>query len=308
MSQATDEALQEAIDAGISAYFNGCRRRVPGFVHDHFALPGAWHTNRRAWGWDLIRAPLNLLWAPVYILSQVFAWLCSRLRLGPPARLLRRVPSGMQTRVQAYLMARTHSHVLQGTDGRQPLRAAIAQSILSRESLDDLSAGQERQLQAALMDALPQYALTRTASADISNTLLATLAGAFTLQKFTPGALAIGAALAGILAQQMAVAEFILGPWLGHWYYTLFPVKPATDLLLMSTASTMLLLAVFACFSGLISDPVQAYTGIHQRRLGRMLNSLERDLKARDTGSYRPKDAYLARVMDLLDAARLGVM
>ncbi|MCP8899813.1 DUF6635 family protein [Gilvimarinus xylanilyticus] len=308
MIKAADEALYKAIEAGISAYFDGCRGRVPGFVRKHFALPGAWHTNRRALGWDLVRAPLNLLWAPVYILSQILAWLCGRLKLGPLARLLRRFPSGMQTQVQTYLMARTQSQLLEVSDGRQPLRAAIAQSILSRESLDDLSLEQERQLQAALMDALPQYALTRTASADISNTLLATLAGAFTLQKFTPGALAIGAALAGILAQQMAVAEFILGPWLGHWYYTLFPVQPATELVLLSTASTMVLLAVFACFSGLISDPFQAYTGIHQRRLVRMLNGLERDLKNRDTGNFRPKDAYLARVMDLLDAARISLM
>ncbi|UTF59344.1 DUF6635 family protein [Gilvimarinus sp. DA14] len=307
MSPRAEQHLLDAIDRGIAQYFAQRRDAIPLFVCQHFRYPGAWSTNRRALGWDLLRAPLNLLWAPFYLLSQLLAWLLHQAGLNSVARLLRKMPSGLQTQVQAYLMAQTQRQLLGLGDGASPLRDAIAQTIVADENLGRLSTEQEQHLHKALVDALSQYALTRTATADIGNTLVATIAGAFTLQKFTPGGLAIGAVLAGVVANRLAVADFFLGPWLGSWYYALFPAEPETALLVLSTASVMALFAVFACFSGLISDPLQALLGIHQRRLEKMLYSLERDMRSRTTGGFRPKDAYLARIMDIVDAARMGL-
>lgn len=299
--------LLAAIEKGVERYFAECRARVPAFVKRHFRYPGAWYTNRQSLGWDMLRSPLNLLWVPVYLLAQCLAWLAQRLGLAWPTRWLRRVPSGMRTRVQRYLIERTEAELLGRAAGVNPLREAIAEAIVETQGLGQLSEEREAQLEKSLVDALSQYALTRTANADISNTVFATVAGAFTLQKFTPGGIAIGMSLAGLLANRLAALDFIFGPWLGRWYYALFPVSPDAGLVLVSTAGVMLLMAVFACFSGLVSDPLQSLTGIHQRRLKRMIDSLECDLKARTTGSFRPKDAYLARLMDIVDAARVGL-
>ncbi|WP_020210781.1 DUF6635 family protein [Gilvimarinus chinensis] len=308
MTQRAQQPLLDAINRGVEQYFAECRSRVPGFVRQHFCYPGAWKTNRRAMGWDLLRAPLNLLWAPFYLISQLLAWGLHKGGARTLARLLRKIPSGLQTQVQAYLMTQTQQQLLALGEGGSPLRDAIAASIVAEQQHQQpLRAEQEQHLHSALVDALSQYALTRTATADISNTLFATIAGAFTLQKFTPGGLAIGAVLAGIIANRLAVADFILGPWLGSWYYSLFPVQPEAGLLAVSTVGVMALFAVFTCFSGLVSDPVQALLGIHQRRLNKMLTSLERDMKSQTTGSFRPKDGYLARIMDLIDAARMSL-
>ncbi|WP_339617930.1 DUF6635 family protein [uncultured Gilvimarinus sp.] len=309
---ADQAALVAAIERGIERYFNECRRRVPAFVKRHFHYPGAWQTNRRALGWDMLRAPCNLLWVPFYLALQGVAWGVAALNMGRLARLLRRVPSGMQTTMQRYLMQCATSELLLRTTDQNRLRECIVAAIIEHESLMPASgaitgAENERHLEQSLSDALSQYALTRTATADISNTLLATIAGAFTLQKFTPGGIAIGMTLAGIVANRWAAWDFILGPTVGGWYYALFPISPDAGLIVFSTAAVMVLMAIFACFSGLISDPLQGFCGIHQRRLNRMLDSLERDLKRRTSGSFRPKDAYLARLLDIVDAARVGI-
>lgn len=308
---AAREHLLAAIDRGITRYFAECRARVPGFVRRHFRYPGAWHTNRRALGWDLLRAPLNLIWVPFYLTAHLLAWFLAGAGLVGAARLLRRCPVGMRTGLQQYLIDCTQRELLQHTgsaDARHSrLRECIVGAIVDAENRRALTAEQEARLEQNLRDALAQYALTRTASADISNTLIATIAGAFTLQKFTPGGIAIGFTLASVLANRLAAWNFFLGPGVGQWYYALFPVEPGPGLLLLSTGAVMLLFAVLACFSGLVSDPVQAWLGIHQRRLNRMLDSLERDLKNQSSGSFRPRDAYLARLMDILDAARISV-
>lgn len=61
--------IEQAIRSGIGRYFDDCRARVPAFIDRHFHYPGAIATNRMALGWDMLRAPINLLWAPVYALA-----------------------------------------------------------------------------------------------------------------------------------------------------------------------------------------------------------------------------------------------
>lgn len=54
---------------------------VRGFVRRHFDLLGSVRLHRTALGWDLLRAPLNVSLAPVYLVTRLLAWLCGRLRL-----------------------------------------------------------------------------------------------------------------------------------------------------------------------------------------------------------------------------------
>ena len=122
--------LLAAIDLGCARYFNQCRARVPVFVVHHFRYPGAWHTNRRALGWDMLRAPLNLLWAPFYFSFQCLAWLLQKARLGLPASLMRMLPSGLRTQIQTYLIERTEVELMQCGSADSSLRACIAEAIV----------------------------------------------------------------------------------------------------------------------------------------------------------------------------------
>ena len=54
------QAIEAAIQRGVDSYFAQCHARIPSFIRQHFGWPGAIATNKVAWGWDLLRAPLNL--------------------------------------------------------------------------------------------------------------------------------------------------------------------------------------------------------------------------------------------------------
>src|SRR5680860_981510 len=183
--------IEQAIRSGIERYFDDCRARVPAFIDRHFHYPGAIATNRMALGWDMLRAPINLLWAPVYALT------CLAKILVPKRTGLmwlhgsaNRVPAGLTTRVQQHI-----SHLIlvdllnNGQEG----------SILEGYLIEALEAAYERYtckpvdqqrfnklIEPLVADALSQYRITRTASADITNSISCTVLGAFAFQKFTP--------------------------------------------------------------------------------------------------------------------------
>ena len=184
--------IEQAIRSGIERYFDDCRARVPAFIDRHFHYPGAMATNRMALGWDMLRAPINLLWAPVYALVCLLKILVpKRTGLMWLHGVANRVPAGFNTRVQQYISHLILVDLL--NDGQEC-------SILESYLIEALEAVYERhtsklvdhqrfsQLTEPLVaDALSQYRVTRTASADITNSISCTVLGAFAFQKFTPG-------------------------------------------------------------------------------------------------------------------------
>ncbi|MEH6577789.1 MAG: DUF6635 family protein [Amphritea sp.] len=306
-----EKLLDAAIDEGSRRYFNDCRARVSPFVECHFRYPGALHTNRHAMGWDLLRAPLNLFWAPFYLLFMLLSWGCHRIGWTRIASLLKSMPAGLDTEVQDYLVSVSYRELLQrpiqegDADGLHDAIVAALKKSLNVPELDKKThEALSRQINKLVDEALDHYAVSRTASADIANSVISMLVGVFAFQKYTPGGLAIGLYAATEVAKGLAIDEFWAGPWLGQVYYTFVPVTPSATVTFASIAITLVLLAVVACFSGLIIDPLQALFGIHQWRLKRLISHLERDFKRKTDSSFRPKEPYLARVLDLIDAAR----
>ncbi len=67
-------------------------------------------------------------------------------------------------------------------------------------------------------------------------------------------------------------------------------------------------LSAFAALSGVIFDPIQAAVGLHRRRLRKLLEHLQRDVSLRTQSSFRPKDQFVARVLDTFDMIRSGLL
>jgi hypothetical protein len=305
--------IEQAIRSGIERYFDYCRARVPAFIDRHFHYPGAMATNQMALGWDMLRAPVNLLWAPVYALVCLLKILVpKRTGLMWLHGLASRVPAGLTTRVQQHI-----SHLIL----MDLLNNGQQSSILEGYLIEALEEVYERHtckpvdhqrfstlIEPLVADALSQYRMTRTASADITNSILCTVLGAFAFQKFTPGGIGLGVVLATMLATTLATQNFILGETIGSWYYSWFPPEPS----LATTASVMIAvmgsLAAFAAFSGVIFDPVQAAVGLHRWRLHKLLDHLQRDATISTQSSFRPKDQFVARILDMFDMIRSGLL
>ena len=125
--------------------------------------------------------------------------------------------------------------------------------------------------------------------------------GALTLNKLTPGAATLGPALAGLMAHQTAIGAFPLGASLGSAWYSLFPAGPSAGLLAATTGTVMLAATTFAAFAGVVSDPIQTSLGLHQRRLTRLVDGLERQFFNPAAPGFAVHDHYVARLLDVFD-------
>ncbi|WP_075187276.1 DUF6635 family protein [Teredinibacter haidensis] len=300
--------LNSVITEATRHYFESCRARIPGFIHRHFQYPGAWHTNRVALGLDIVRAPLNLFWAPVYALISFIKYLLHRKGYLSLASLLGKVPDGATTQVQKHLAKLIYSDLLQLDCEQSSLEVHIAAALEERYNESHPSINQQKifaqRIGPLVHQALLQYRITRTASSDITNSIASTLVGAFAFHKFTPGGIGIGLILAAIIAKATAVNEFFLGRNIGYFYYALLPPEPSLELKAWSLLAVLAVLSAFASFSGLITDPLQSVTRLHHQRLHKMINHLEKDFLEEANNSFRPKDQYVARILDMFDVIK----
>ena len=193
------------------------------------------------------------------------------------------------------------------------MRDALLETILAHPTISQLlipdllrldELAQHRDFRRRLEDYLLTYTSNRAAAADLSGSLLSLAAGAATFKQFTPGTMAIGGAAATAIANQLAIANFMLGPTLGSLYYSLFPATVSTGLLVATTGGLMLAVGVLSAGAGVVADPLQQALGLHRRKLMKLLDALERELTGQG-GDYRLRDAYVARVFDLWDLLQI---
>lgn len=307
------DLAQRIVDEGIRRYFAERKKRVGSFVDANFSLKGSLSLHRAAVGWDIAKAPLNLSMAA----PQVGLLAASHVagKLGAP-RLASRLGSTrllVSTAVGKELAWRLHADLLElpYDDGeRRTTRDALAETILSdprvaealAPALEALGAhGNDPALRQRLEAAMGEYTRTRAAATEITTALLSLSAGALALKKLTPGAMSLGPSLAAAIAQRAAVMSFPMGSALGSVWYTLFPVAPSAVLVAGLTGGLLALSTVASAFAGVVADPVQRRLGLHQRRLRRMLDALERQMEDPSAPGFVVHDHYVARLLDLFD-------
>lgn len=313
LSDAERRLISAAVDAGVQRYLASCRERVPAFVARHFSFKGALRINRKALGLDLVRAPANLLWAAPYLGVRVSGLVLRKAGVSSLGARLERLPSGFSTQVQREVEWLVHTELL-GLPRVQGDRAheedALLGAILADEALAELLTGylerigelaQRPQFERHLQAQLAGYGGTRTAAADLACGVLSLSAGAALFKQLTPGALSTGGALAAAIAQQTAISKFMFGSTLGAMYYGVFPVSASIGLIALSSGGVLAAMGVVSAFSGVLTDPVQARLGIHQRRLHRLIDAMEAALGGEGEAEFRPKDHYVARLFDLFD-------
>lgn len=312
----TDEGSQLAFDRAIANYIRSRKERVPEFIRKYFSFRGALHLNKKAFGADLYKVPLNVAWSVPYLSLKVSSALLKKLGLDKIPSRIDGIPPGIETRVQKEINWLIFTDLLElpySQKGRTSHKDALLAEILDQPAIASLftnelariySKSKNPRYKAALEKNLTEYSKSRTAAADLAGNIIALSTGVAAFGQITPGSLTAGNTLAAVLAHQIAVSNFILGPTLGGFYYTVFPAAASTGLLVASTGAVVMALAVLTSFSGIVTDPVQSRLGIHKRRLLRLIDSLEGQLRGNDESRLKIRDQYYARLFDLLDLLR----
>jgi hypothetical protein len=287
----------------LARYIAERHRRVGPFVDANYRLVASLRLHRLALGRDLLRAPVNAVLVAPHLALHLSAVGLRQVGARGLARRLGRRRLFLETEVGRELAWRLHVDLLElpYDDGRRrSAKDALAQAILAEEALAPwLTAEVTARLSALLRD----YTAARSGASELVGSLVLAGAGAGVLQQLTPGALSLGPALAGSVAQQAAVAAFPLGAGLGSLWYGLVPAAPSAGLIAGTTAGAFALAAVLTAFSGIVTDPLMRAAGLHQRRLHRFLDALNDVLGGDGEAAFHVRDHYAARIFDLIDAA-----
>jgi hypothetical protein len=249
---------------------------VEAFVHRHYAWRGAFRTHRAALGFDLLRAPLNVALAPVFVVVRLASVLLTRLRLRRAGR---------------WLGAR---RILLRPQASRAIERALIDEVLRPRMPEGGPPS------AAATRMVEEYVGIRSAVSEIVTTLVVFCVGLSVFRAATPGVLTLAPVVSERAVFANAIADFPLGSGLGRAWYAVFPVEvpgwyvAAVAVALVCTAS------VVTTFAGLIADPLQAYLGIHRRRLMRLLTRIDR---AEEEGAEIAPEHVLARFADITDAA-----
>lgn len=312
-----DHATAAAIvEQATQRYIAARHARVESFAERNFSLAGSLRLHRRAAGWDLLRAPANLALALPHLASLAGAAACRRMgwrRSGAwleSRRLLLRsdVAREIEWRLFDELLELPYSQ-----EDRRLERDALQDEIfrdprVTEAILPLLQAigrhADDPAFRRWLADSLANYSGSRAAAADLATALTAAGLGALAFKQFTPGALSLGPLLAQAIAQHAAVMTFPLGSGLGALWYGAVPVTAPAALAFGVTSGLLAFAAVFAAFSGVITDPLQRRLGLHQRRLRRLIDCLERELTGAGDSRFSVRDHYAARLLDTLDLLR----
>ena len=304
---------RQAVQDGIASYFAARRERVRPFVDRHFSLSGAAAIHRAALGGDILRAPANLLLAGPHAGAKAAGAVAAKLGARRLAHKLESRNLLLRTRVSRQIEWLVFTDLLElpcVQKGRESHRDALAEAILAEPAVTDLAAtmlaeigrrGEDPAFRARLTETMTSYAATRAAAAEIATSLLTLGTGAMALKQLTPGAVTLGPALAAMLAQQSAIAAFPLGAGLGGLWYGMFPAAAPVALIAGLTGGLMFAAACVAAFAGIVTDPLQRRLGLHERRLQRMLDALERQMLDPGARAYVVHDHYVARLLDLFD-------
>lgn len=298
--------------AGMSsghAYFSDLRANTDPFIKHHFTWPGTLRLHCAAFGWDVFRAPVNVVLSPVLVLTLIAALIFRRIRFPATANWFatRRImlPTAVSRRVEALIATELlNLPRLQGSAEHDS--GALARAVLAAPQFRELireraEVAEAHSLAQRIAGAIGAYAGTRSAVAEMT-TALATLAvGALVFQALTPGVISMAPGVADAVARTAAIADFPLGRAIGGLWYGIFPTGASPGLVAASVALLVMIGSVIAAFAGILADPVQSYFGIHRRRLLRLIDTLEAELCGPANKPFAAREHFYVRLLDLWD-------
>ena len=302
------------VDEAAARYCAARRAKIDDFVDRTFSLSGTLRLHRRALGWDLVRSPANLALSAPHLAARVSAGLARHAGLTPAADWLDSRRYFLRTDVARELEWRLFTELLElpiQQGERVSDRDALAAEILrdpriaaGGDNAPQSPADQEA-FRAWLAGAASTYEGTRVSAADLTTAAVSAGVGALAFKKLTPGMLSLGPATAQVLVQHAAIAGFPLGTGAGALWYGAFPAAAPAALSIGLTGGLLAAGAVIGAFSGVVSDPIQRKLGLHQRRLRRLIDCLERELTGQGDSRFTVRDHYVARTLDVIEA--LGI-
>lgn len=286
----------DTIDAAITQYFDDCRMRIPDFVAKNFGIFGTFKIHKNAIGRDLILAPLNVFLSIGLFITQLLAWLTEKLGLTSTANWLRNRNFLIPTKTSRYVQDLILEDLFLLSPNAHAKATTLEFDPKLKARLDD------DRFQAHIRARLDDYASTRVATSEMAGSLGTIGIGAAGFHSFTPGLLSVVPLVAVAITNRIAASQFFFGERAGALWYSLFPKAASAPTLIGTAVALIVLSSLIVTFAGLFTDPLQVWTGVHEKRLNRLVDSFEAELMRRDS-RFPMRELFLARIFDISDSA-----
>jgi hypothetical protein len=305
--------ISKAITTGAESYVRDREHRIAEFVRRHYSFRGALKIHSHALGWDFVRVPVNIIWSVVNILLALLSFVAGLVRLKKLQNWIKSIPPGLETDMDRQISWLIVTEVLelpyqqgQKVSDKDALMTEILKDPELRSLLNDVlesfsEPAKSPEFRAKLDAKLAEYGATRTASSDLASNATLLVTSKVTLGQASFGALSAGTAVSVTVANAAAASNFWLGSTAGTYYYAVFPVAASVRLFVALTAVMAVVLALVSTFIGILTDPLQAKLGMHQKRLRKLVSAVGNDLSGKEGPDFQLREKYAGRIFDVVD-------
>jgi hypothetical protein len=248
------------------------------FVRATFGPLGALRLHHSAFGADLLRAPANVVLAPVFLVSRLAAILALALRFNKTAHWLLRRKILFETTTSRQVGETTLAFIAHL--GSLGLGVTAPPDVVERK--------------------VEEYSSVRNAVGEMVTTVVVLIVGYIVFRSTTPGVISLAGPVTQLRAQLNAIEQFPLGQGLGSMYYDVFPAVIAPWQVVVTGVVLAMLTSIVTTFAGVVADPLQVLTGTHRRRMMNLLHRLDAD---RGASSGLAREHIAARLSDASDMA-----
>lgn len=297
--------MRLAIEKGIHHYFESRRQKIPVFVENHFSFQETRGLQKKFFLTDLIRYPLNTLWAIPYLTLKQGFESCHKMGWKKLTPFLNWIPSGIETQYQKQIEKMILSELLEipkYKSFRETELFRIMESQIPKAQLETLDFEKILKFRFHLNEKLDRYSSSRQFISDVAGNLAVMGLGWFFFGNHSLSLHAIAHQIAGIFARDKAADGFFLGKDLGKSFYQLFPPQPTQSQILISTCLIGLLFIVASLSVHLVSDPLRKKMGFQQGNLHDFLNELENSLLLEISQSYKQQNLSQANQISMKKA------
>lgn len=314
IAKPSKEVIQDAFDKGLTRYIKTRRSKVDSYVKDNYSFKGSLRRHKKSIGLDLLRVPLNILLMPITLITDLLAFLLKKIGLLKISSTLRKVPKSFETELDKEIKWLIYTELLElpyKDKHRESNKDALLDEVFNDTRLQTYAESvlievKERMknpsFKQQLQISLAEYGTSKTAASEIASNVLGAAIAFATTKKTAFGSLGLGNIAATAIAHHLAVANFFLGSTAGAWYYSIAAASVPLKLLMVVTFAIIVILSIIATFIGIVTDPIQSKFGMHQRKLNKLIDTVEFQLRTDNIKNYNLHDKYVARVFDVIDA------
>lgn len=271
-------SVRAAFEDVVETYVKERRAALPEFITRELGLVATFNRVRSTAPKDVWRHPINMLLAVASLTIRKAASLADKLGFEWLARTLFKVPLPLSTDYQSQVQQAVVASWLGLADEANPLRAMLSSdpriqdALVTYPHLTTALCGTDK-LRKQLRLPLIGYVENRTTLIDLGSSGSTLLAASIVFGDSGLSPSQMVSRLAGNRANDQAASGFFLGRGAGKVFHKLFPVEPTSWEILLSSMVIFLGLSLLTIAVVLLTDPLLAKLGSHQRQLEKLLDS-----------------------------------